>query len=117
VDIVISQKGIAPAVLRNDTPRDGNHWVRLVLRGTKSNRDAVGAKVKVEAGDFTTYRQRKAGASMLSTSDGRLLIGVGKAAVIDRITVEWPSGEQSVLEGVEVDKEHTIEEPGGPPAN
>jgi hypothetical protein len=117
VDIVVSQKGIAPAVLRNDTPRDGNHWVRLVLRGTKSNRDAVGAKVKVEAGEFRTYRQRKAGASMLSTNDGRLLIGVGKAPVVDRITVDWPSGEQTVLEGVEVDQEHTIEEAGGPAAS
>jgi hypothetical protein len=114
IDLVINHKNGPPALLRNDTPRGENHWVRLVLKGSRGNRDAVGARVAVEAGGRAIHRQRKGGGSMLSTSDGRLTIGVGPATVIDRLTVRWPSGAESVLEKAEVDREHVIEEPAAP---
>ena len=78
IDIVVNHKDAAPAVLRNDT-KSGNHWIRFVLQGTKSNRDAIGAKVEVTAGDRTIYRQRKGGYSMQATNDPRVLVGIGPA--------------------------------------
>ena len=110
-DIVVNHKDAAPAVLLNRS-ETGNHWVRLVLRGTRTNRDAIGAKVQVTAGDLVIHRQRKGGGSMESTNDPRLLIGVGPATSIARIVVKWPSGaHDSVLENVDADRTIVIEEP------
>lgn len=111
IDIVVNQKGEVPAILRNDTPRGENHWVRLELVGTKGNRDAVGAKVKVEAGGLTIHRQREGGSSMLSTNDPRITIGLGPAPKIDKLTIKWPAGSETVLSDLEVDREHEIREP------
>ena len=76
IDIVVNHMDGSPAILRNDTPAD-NRWIRLKLVGTRSNRDAIGARVEVEAGGRTITRQRKGGCSMQSTNDPRLLIGLG----------------------------------------
>ena len=111
IDIVVSHKDHAPAVLRNDTPREGRHWLRLELTGTASNRDAIGANITVEMGGRTIHRQQKAGTSMFSTNDPRILIGLGDAEEVDRLTVQWPSGLESILEHVEVDRDLPLTEP------
>ncbi len=80
------------------TPRPNNRWIRLNLVGTRSNRDAIGARVEVEAGGRTITRQRKGGCSMQSTNDPRLLIGLGAVEEIARLTIRWPSGTVSTLE-------------------
>ncbi len=110
VDLVINHRDGAPALLRNDT-KSSNRWVRLVLVGTHSNRDALGALVEVEAGGRTIIRQRKGGTSLESSHDPRLLIGLGTATQVDRITVRWPSGVVSTAERLAVGKTHTIVEP------
>jgi hypothetical protein len=92
IDIVVNHKDAPPALLRNDTPTR-HHWIRLRLEGTRSNRDAVGARVEVEVGGRTIVRQRKGGASLGSSHDPRLLIGIGEAEVVRRVTVRWPSGQ------------------------
>ncbi len=109
-DVVVNHKDAPPAILRNDTPKGDNHWVRLKLRGTKSNRDAVGARVTIEAGGKTIHRQRKSGSSMLSSNDPRLTIGLGPAATIDTLTIRWPSGAETVMTGVAVDREIEVVE-------
>jgi hypothetical protein len=76
IDLVISHKDGAPAILLNDTPRAGR-WIRLRLVGTHSNRDAIGAQVLVDVGTRKIYRQRKGGSSLMSSHDPRLLIGLG----------------------------------------
>jgi hypothetical protein len=96
LDVVISHKDGPPAILRNDTPTR-NHWVRLVLIGTTSNRDAVGARVKVQTGKRVIYRLQKSGQSLMSSHDPRMLVGLGEAEVVDRLTVYWPSGAVSML--------------------
>ena len=111
IDIVVAHKDGPPAILRNDTPIDGNHWICLDLRGTQSNREAIGAKVVVDAGGLQIHRQRKGGSSMLSTNDPRLTIGLGPAETIDRIAVQWPSGAESVIEDAPVDQAIAIVEP------
>lgn len=110
IDIVVNHKDAAPALLRNDSKNE-NHWIRLELRGTRSNRDAVGARVEVVAGGRTIHRQRKGGASMESANDPRLLIGVGNVEEVDKLTVTWPSGAVSVLEHLKTNQAHAIVEP------
>ena len=92
IDIIVSHKDGPAALLRNDTPRGENTWIRLELVGTKSNRDAVGARVEVVAGGRTIYRQRKGGCSLESSNDPRLTIGLGRAEEVESVIVRWPSG-------------------------
>jgi hypothetical protein len=115
IDVVVSHKDGSPALLRNDT-RTNNHWVRLELRGTRGNRDAVGARVELVAGGRAIHRQRKGGTSMMSANDPRLTVGVGATGSVDVLTVRWPSGAVSEFKGLEVDRAHSIVEPG-PQAN
>ena len=110
LDLVVNHKDAPPAVLLNETPAAGNHWVRLKLVGTKGHKDAVGARVELVVGDRTITRLRKGGTSMLSSHDPRLLIGVGAAKAVPRLTVRWPSGTVQVVENVEVDKTTEIVE-------
>ena len=109
VDIVVNEKDRPAAILRNDTPTD-NHWVRLSLQGTKSNRDAIGALAIVQTPKRTIYRQLKGGVSMESANDKRLLIGVGTDP-IEKLTIVWPSGIVSEVEKPELDREHKLVEP------
>ncbi|WP_435021376.1 CRTAC1 family protein [Tundrisphaera sp. TA3] len=102
IDIAVSHKDGPAALLRNDTPAQG-HWIRLELTGTKSNRDAIGATIRVEAGGRTIVRQRKHGSSVFSSHDPRMLIGVGDAAEVDKLSIRWPSGATTVRERVAVD--------------
>jgi hypothetical protein len=112
IDIVINHKDSPPALLRNDT-KTGNHWIRFVLQGTKSNRDAIGTKLAVTAGGRTIHRQRKGGYSMEATNDPRVLIGVGPVTSVTNVEIRWPSGRHSTLEDLKVDKTYTLIEPAG----
>jgi enediyne biosynthesis protein E4 len=103
IDMVINHKDGQAALLRNDTPGD-NRWVRIQLVGTKSNRDAVGAKVSVELEDRTIVRQRKGGYSVLSANDPRLTIGIGTAPEIKKLTIRWPSGAVTTRENVKTNQ-------------
>jgi enediyne biosynthesis protein E4 len=91
IDLVVSHKEGSPALLRNDT-KTSHHWIRLRLEGTRSNRDAVGARIAIEAGERTIFRQRKGGSSFASAHDPRILVGLGQAERARRITIRWPSG-------------------------
>ncbi len=100
----------APAILRNDTPGN-NRWIRLVLAGTRSNRDAIGARVEVEAGGRIIHRQRQGGCSMQSTNDSRLLIGLGAVDEVKRLTIRWPSGTITTREQLPPNVAYRIVEP------
>ena len=81
--------------------REGqNTWLTLKLIGTRSNRDAIGTRVKVTTGNLTQIREVRSGSSYLSQSDIRLHFGLGKHRQIDRIEIRWPSGLQEQLEGI-----------------
>jgi enediyne biosynthesis protein E4 len=110
LDIVVSHMDGAPAVLLNHTAGD-NAWIRLRLVGTRSNRDAIGARVDVESGVRTITRQRKGGGSMQSTNDPRLLIGLGAVNEVARVTVRWPSGAVSKLERLTPRRTYEVVEP------
>jgi enediyne biosynthesis protein E4 len=107
IDILVNHKDAAPAVLRNDTKSD-NHWVRFALQGTRSNRDGIGAKLEVTAGERTIYRQRKGGYSMQATNDSRVTVGIGNVGVVKKVVIRWPSGIVQTLENLKVDQEHKV---------
>jgi hypothetical protein len=92
VDLLVNHKDGAPAFLRNDT-ETSSQWIRFLLVGSHSNRDAIGARVEIQAGGRTIVRQRKGGASYGSTHDPRLLIGLGDATTASCVTVRWPRGQ------------------------
>jgi hypothetical protein len=109
IDLVVNHKDGQAALLRNDT-ESLNHWIGLRLEGTRSNRDAVGAKVEVETGDQTIVRQRKGGSSIGSAHDPRLLIGLGLADHARRVTVHWPSGHIDRYSNLPADAEYLLRE-------
>ena len=112
VDVVILNSRREPTILRNDSPR-GNHWLQVRLKGTKTNRDGVGARVKVVAGDLTQIDEVHSGRGYQSHYGTRLHFGLGKRKRIDRIEVRWIGGGVDVLKNVRVDKLLTITEKKG----
>jgi enediyne biosynthesis protein E4 len=97
-DLAFSHNGGPIALLHNATPTD-NHWLMLELvgDGKKSNRNAIGARVELQAGGQKQTRYIHGGGSYLSASDRRLLFGLGKADRAERITVRWPNGDKQEL--------------------
>src|SRR5262249_35990594 len=104
-DLAFSNKGGPAALGRNATPAPGD-WVRLEVggdpvnptpEGKKSNRNAVGAGLEVEAGGRKLVRWLCGGGSYLSASDRRLLVGLGQAQRVERLTVLWPSGRRQTF--------------------
>ncbi len=91
MDILISNIGDPPDLLRNDTPRI-SQWLGVSLVGTHANRDGIGARVTVTVGETQQSREVKSGASYLSQNDLRLLFGLGLAKKVDTLTIRWPSG-------------------------
>ncbi len=86
-------------------------WIGLSLRGTRSNRDAIGASVKVESCGKTQFDTVRNGGSYLSRNDPRLHFGLGSCAKVDRVTITWPRGAVQVLKDVPVNRYSWIEEP------
>lgn len=99
LDIVTNDFNSEPMVLISDlSERKQIHWVKVVLQGTKSNRDGLGATVRVVAGGqtYTKYNDGKSG--YLAQSAVPLYFGLGDASKIDRIEVDWPSGQKQILD-------------------
>ena len=109
LDILVSNNGQAPQLLRNDGG-NANHWLEILLIGTKSNRDAVGARVKLSAGDLVLYDQRKGGMSYQSAQDPRLHCGLGQRTTVDSIEITWPSGMTTQLANVKADQIIAVKE-------
>lgn len=111
-DFLLMQVDDRPVLLRNDTPRAGAGVV-LELRGTRSNRDAIGARVEVTIGERRIARSVLGGRSYLSMHDRRLAIGLGAATRIDAIRITWPSGQVDELKDLPVNVRLRIEEGSG----
>jgi hypothetical protein len=91
VDILLTTNNGPAYLFRNDVPAE-QRALRLYLTGTKSNRDAIGAVVRIFHGGISQMRVVRSGSSYLSQSERALTFGVGKAEQVDRVMVEWPSG-------------------------
>jgi hypothetical protein len=112
LDILVNNCGQSPQLLRNDGG-NRNHWLEILLIGTKSNRDGVGARVKVVAGDLVLYDQRKGGMSYQSAQDPRLHFGLGQRTKVNAIEIDWPSGVTTKIGGVKCDQIITVKEGEG----
>ncbi len=110
IDLLALPIAGSPVLLKNETAA-ANGWVGLRLRGTKCNRDAIGAVVTVEAcGQKQTDAVRNGG-SYLSRNDPRLHFGLGTCTKIDRVSVAWPDGTKQEVGGVAVNQYLKVEEP------
>jgi hypothetical protein len=92
-DVLITENG-GPARLYRNEQRGGNRSIRFELRGTKSNRDAIGAKVRIESGGERQELLVKGGSSYLSQSELPLTFGLGRRDRVERAVIRWPSGRE-----------------------
>jgi enediyne biosynthesis protein E4 len=110
VDAFLVNLGAKGTLVHNVSANTG-HWLAIKLKGTKSNRDGIGAKVEVFAGDKHWMQERVAGSGYLSQNDERLHFGLGPNTTADKIVIHWPSGRKQTIEKQPVDRVLTIEEP------
>jgi len=108
-------------VRRDDNPEDAvniyenrlatGNWLQLELEGTISNRDAVGARISLEAGGITQIREVDGGRGFSSASQRAAHFGLGDAATVDRISVRWPAGAVTVLNDIAANQRLSVVEP------
>jgi hypothetical protein len=112
VDVAIANVNDTPDLFRLQDA-SGHHWVTLTLTGTKSNRNAIGARVRCVAAGLSHWDEVRGGGSYLSQNDFRVHFGLGDATRIDRVEVRWPSGAEESWDGLAVDTFHVLKEGSG----
>jgi hypothetical protein len=108
VDVLVANNGDPPLLLRNR--RNRNHFINFKLVGTKSNRDAIGSRVRVVSGEISQIREIAGGGSYLSQSDLRANFGLGNATIAQRVEIKWPSGQVQTFHDVPADNFYLITE-------
>ena len=111
LDVVVSSIGQPAEIWMNDSPA-GHHWLDLQLEGTKSNRDGIGARIKVVTREMTQYNQVSFSFGYASSSAGPTHFGLGTAASADLVEIRWPSGTVQELKNVAGDRVVKVREPG-----
>lgn len=99
---VVTNMYVAPGLLVNQV-RTANHWAAVETKGTKSNRDGIGARLRVKAGSRIWVDEVRSGSSYLSNSDRRVHFGLGTAEKIEWIEIHWPSGLTETFENPKID--------------
>ncbi|MCC2669706.1 MAG: UnbV [Armatimonadetes bacterium] len=111
-DIVVSAIRDRATHYRHEGTTAG-HWIELELRAAKGNPQAVGAKVWLKSGGVTQQREVRAGSSYASSSDPRLLFGLGASGTIEELRIRWPNGAITTHPGLAVDQIHQVLQSGG----
>ncbi len=114
LEVVINNMGARPSLLKNTAPK--KNWLLISLVGSKSNRDGIGARVLVFAGDEKVSGETHGGSGFLSQNDPRLHFGLGEHKVYDRIEVLWPGGQREVFSGGDANQIVVLKQGGGKPA-
>ncbi|MFZ0808023.1 MAG: CRTAC1 family protein [Candidatus Sulfotelmatobacter sp.] len=112
MDVVVSDLDGSPMILRNHGV-PGRHWVSFELAGTKSNRLALNARIKIVAGGMTQTDEVHSGGSYLSQNDVRIHFGLGAAKKIDKVEIHWPSGASDTIENLAADQFYSVLEGRG----
>jgi enediyne biosynthesis protein E4 len=112
VDILINNLDGPPTLLRNDGG-NRNSWILIKCIGTRSNRSAIGARVKVTAGGRSQIDEVMSGSSYYSQNDLRLHFGLGRAARVDLVEVTWPSGAKESFRDIQANQVLLIQEGKG----
>jgi hypothetical protein len=107
----------APMSLLVNQVKSGNHWIAFKTVGTKSNRDGIGAKIRVKAGDRILVDEVRSGSSYDSNNDMRVHFGLGRNDKVDWAEVRWPSGLTEKFSGLHVDGIQNLKEGSGAAIN
>ena len=110
IEVAVNNQNEAPSLLKNANSVSG-HWLALKLVGTRSNRSALGARVRVSSGGRTEADEVRSGGSYLSQSDLRLHFGLGSSNFADRIEIAWPSGTRQSFTHQPANTTLTVREP------
>jgi enediyne biosynthesis protein E4 len=109
LDLMVRQAGGGPLLLfENRLPR--RHFLQVSLRGTKSNRQGIGARITAEANGLTQTREMYPVCSFLSQAPNVVHFGLGDAPVVERLTIRWPSGRVQELTGLRADRHIVVDE-------
>ena len=116
LDLLLTENGGPPRLLRNDNASETSHWIRFSLRGQPPNVDAIGARVTVKIGGRTQSQMVRSGSSYLSQSERTLTFGTGEFTAVESILIQWPMGLKQEISGGEalalgIDKTHVLGEP------
>ena len=103
VEVIVNNQNEVPTLWNQRSKPPGN-WIVLKLTGTKSNRSAIGAPVRLVTGQHVQTHEVRSGGSYLSQNDFRLHFGIGKAAKVDRIEIDWPGGKHQVEHPLQVNR-------------
>ena len=112
IDIVTNNRGDFPSLLRNDGG-NANNWLTVQLVGTKSNRDGIGASLRLTSEGVVQVEQAKGGMSYMSASDPRIHFGLSKRTKITSLEINWPSGQIDRLTNVPINQIITVKEGTG----
>jgi hypothetical protein len=110
MDILVVNLNDRARFLRNNKG-NMNNWILLHLTGTASNRDAIGARIKISSGGKEQIAQKKGTTGYLSQNEPRVHFGLGKNEMIEKIEIKWPSGKMQTLENVKANQVLEITEP------
>jgi enediyne biosynthesis protein E4 len=110
VDVIVTTNGGPAYLLRNET-QSGNHWLGIKLVGHKSNRDGIGAEIKLTTSKATQFVTVSTSGSYLSANDKRAHFGLGSEAAAQSIEIRWPSGTVQTLKNVAGDRLLIVDEP------
>jgi hypothetical protein len=110
VDVVATALGREPEIWMNGTTPSG-HWLDIALRGTKSNRDGIGTRIKVSSPSGTQYNHMTTSVGYASSSDGPVHFGLGPDAKADLVEIAWPSGTVQRIKNVAADRTVQVTEP------
>jgi len=101
----------AQGTLLHNVTQTTNHWLTVKLKGTRSNRDGLGAHLELTAGGRTQVAERTSASGYLSQDDGRIHFGLGAASKVDKLLVRWPTGKEQIIASPKIDAVLTVEEP------
>jgi hypothetical protein len=107
--VVANQRG--PLLLYKNTVAPGNHWIEFDLKGSSSNRSAIGAQVELAWNDQKQMQEVSGGSGFSAQNDRRLHFGLGKNVQLKSAVIHWPSGKVQTIDSLTPDKLYTIEEP------
>jgi hypothetical protein len=110
LDLVVTALSAPAELWINDSPGN-HHWLDIALQGTRSNRDGIGARIKLTAGGKVQYNHMTTACGYASSSAGPVHFGLGDALVADEIEIRWPSGTVQTLKSVTVDQVLKVTEP------
>jgi hypothetical protein len=114
IDVAVNVKDGRAMILHNNLAGSGNHWLTLRMMGKTSNRDGIGATVRLVADDGSEQRAYvTCSGSYMSSSDGRADFGLGAAKLVKLLEITWPGGIVQKLEQVKADQILTVKEPSG----